>query len=474
MLFNSEAFLVFALVFFPIFFSVPHRAQLWTILAGSYVFYGWWDWRFLGLIVVCTLINFTAGAAVARARADSRRTWLWLGIAGNLSILGFFKYFDFFVDSLRGLLGKLGVDGNFSTLDIILPVGISFYTFQAMSYTIDIYRGRLAPEPSLLRFAAYLALFPQLVAGPIVRAARLLPQMRSRRRFRWPNFFLGIEMIIIGFVLKVVVADGLASTADRVFADPHTINSLYTLIGVIFFTFQIYGDFAGYSLIAIGVGRLMGFDFARNFNMPYMARSFSEFWNRWHISLSSWLRDYVYIGLGGNRHGKWRTYRNLAVTMLLGGLWHGAAWTFVVWGGLHGAYLVLQRWVAPWWGWFTERRWVHWAMADLVAMGTVFTLTTVAWVFFRAASFDDAFAILERIVLGGDWSPAGVLRKLQVLIGALMIATLVSIELVMQNAAVRHWWDRSRAVRSGCIVLLFLTIPLLGTFEGVAFIYFQF
>jgi len=476
MLFNSEVFLVFAILFFTTFFSVAHRAQLFTIIVASYVFYGWWDWRFLSLIITCTLINFTAGVAIGhqQARDRSGRVWLWFSIAANLGILGFFKYFNFFIESLKGLLSPFGLANDLKTLEIILPVGISFYTFQAMSYTLDIYCGRMRPEPNIIRFAAYLALFPQLVAGPIVRAARLLPQMRTRRCFRWSNVFLGAELIIIGLFLKLVLADRLAGTVDRIFTDPATVNSLFALIGVIFFSFQIYGDFAGYSLIAIGLGRMMGFRFGRNFNMPYMARSFSEFWSRWHISLSSWLRDYLYFGLGGSRHGRARTFRNLTVTMLLGGLWHGAAWTFVAWGGLHGGYLVLQRLIAPSWERLQRTWWMRWPIPDLLAMGTVFVLTTIAWVFFRAESFADALLILLRIVVGGDWSPAGVGGQLQVFVGGVVIAMLVIVELAMQHTGIRRRWTRSRSVRSLCMVMLFLMIPLLGMFDNVAFIYFQF
>lgn len=476
MLFNSETFLFFAVVFFSIFFLLGHRAQIYFVLVASAVFYGWWDWRFLGLIAVVVVVNFYLGACIHAAGDDERRRWRWLmaSVVFSLAVLGYFKYTNFFIDSFTRLVTAVGLQASPFTLQIILPIGISFFTFHLLSYTIDIYRRKLRPEPDLVAFATYVALFPHMVAGPIIRASRLLPQLRTRRRFRWPNLFVGLEQIVVGLFLKVVIADNLGPTVDRVFATPDAFNSLYLLVGVLFFAFQIYGDFAGYSLMAIGLGRIMGYDFGVNFRRPYMARDFSDFWRRWHVSLSSWLRDYLYVSLGGNRHGRAATYRNLMATMVLGGLWHGAAWTFIVWGTLHGLYLVLQRLLTPAWlavaGFLRLPAWLR----ATLAIVTVFALTNVAWVFFRAASFGDAFTILQRILLLGDFRVAGIDLLFQVVLGSALISGLVAVEVARQSPGFRLFWRTQRVVRTTGIVALLLVIPLFGSFSGERFIYFQF
>jgi alginate O-acetyltransferase complex protein AlgI len=338
MIFTSEIFILFAIIFFPAYFMMPTaRAQNILALVASWVFYGWWDWRFLGLIGASTLVNFALASTPKRAKR-----WLWLAITCNLGLLGVFKYFGFFTAEFARLLAGLGVTTDLPILTLLLPVGISFFTFQALSYVIDVARGTLPPERDLIRFATYIALWPQLVAGPIVRAQQLLPQLARHQPFRWPNVWLGAEMIVIGAVLKLVVADRLAPLVDRVFAQPDLFSQSALLTGVVFFAFQIYADFAGYSLMAIGFGRLMGLRFPVNFRRPYLARNFSEFWRRWHISLSGWLRDYLYIPLGGNRV---RPGRNLMATMVLGGLWPGFAcsWRCVLLGSFFGPTALVRQ-----------------------------------------------------------------------------------------------------------------------------------
>jgi D-alanyl-lipoteichoic acid acyltransferase DltB (MBOAT superfamily) len=422
-------------------------------------------------------VNFWLGARIARHADDDslRKRYLVASVAFSLGVLGFFKYTNFFIDSALQLLELLGLGAHRGTLNVILPIGVSFFTFHVLSYTIDIYRRRLEPEPSFVAFAAYIALFPHMVAGPIVRASRLLPQLRSKRTFRWVNLFVGLEQIVIGLCLKVVLADNLGPIADRVFASPDAFNALSLTIAVLFFAFQIYGDFAGYSLIAIGLARIMGFNFGLNFKRPYIARDFSEFWRRWHISLSAWLRDYLYIfALGGNRGGGWATQRNLLLTMVLGGLWHGAAWTFVVWGALHGLYLVLQRLVAPVWLRACDALRTPAFLRALVSTSTVFALTCVAWVFFRAQSLADALTVFERILFSGDFRLSGVDRLTDVATGFAFIAVLLALDFGRQWLPFRRMLRRQRLVRALAGIVLFLAIPLFGSFKGAQFIYFQF
>lgn len=320
MLFNSLIFWAFIPVFFAAYFASREAGRLWVCLIGSYIFYGWWDWRFLGLIGFLTMSNYWYGLKIAEHGDHAgRKHYVTASVITSLGVLGFFKYFNFFTDSLSTAFAGVGLNYNPGTMDIILPVGISFYTFQTMSYTIDLYRKHVAVEHSLLKFAVFVSFFPQLVAGPIVRASEFLPQLQKDRPFNWDRMISGLCLVAWGFVLKSAMADSLAPVVDNRFATPEAMSSISLVVGVVFYAFQIYGDFAGYSLIAIGFARMLGFDFRRNFNKPYFATSFSNFWQRWHISLSSWLRDYLYIPLGGNRNGARRTYINLMLTMLLGG-----------------------------------------------------------------------------------------------------------------------------------------------------------
>jgi alginate O-acetyltransferase complex protein AlgI len=334
MLFNSLTFLIFIALFAGLYFATHGKVRLWVICISSYVFYGWWDWRFMGLLFAMTVICWYCALRLATARdMRQKRYWMVGAITVCLIILGFFKYFNFFEDNARALLGLLGFQASWPTTHILLPIGISFFMFQGLSYVVDVARGELPVEKSLLKVATFKAFFPQLVAGPIIRATDFMPQLEEDRRPTSHDFMVGVCLIMWGYVMKVGMADSLASTVDARFQAPRSFTPEDLLIGLLFYAFQIYGDFGGYSLIAIGVARLFGFHFKLNFRCPYFATSITDFWRRWHMSLSQWLRDYLYIPLGGNRCSKRKTYRNLMVTMLLGGLWHGAAWTFVAWGG---------------------------------------------------------------------------------------------------------------------------------------------
>lgn len=343
MLFNSFAFLLFFVTLYVVYWGGRKQwtLQNYWLLIGSYIFYACWDWRFLSLIITSTLLDFWVGGQIAQTPdSASRKHYLRFSIIFNLGVLAFFKYFNFFIESFTDLLYQVGLSGDFTTLNIILPVGISFYTFQTLSYTIDIYRKELKPVKSLANFALYVSFFPQLVAGPIERATHLLPQINSPRTFNISQQQEGLYLILWGLFKKVVIADNLAIIVNTVFNNYEAYSGLDLGIAVLAFAFQIYGDFSGYTDMARGIAKLLGFELMLNFRLPYFAKNPSDFWRRWHISLSTWLRDYLYIPLGGNRGGQWFTFRNLFLTMLLGGLWHGAAWNFVIWGAYHGILLI--------------------------------------------------------------------------------------------------------------------------------------
>ncbi|MBU1226380.1 MAG: MBOAT family protein [Actinobacteria bacterium] len=414
MVFNSVIFAVFLAVILTVYWNAPPRWQNPILLAGSYLFYGWWDWRFLSLLAIATLVNFAIGLLLSRTEVDRTRTQLLvLSAVVSLGILAVFKYFNFFVDSLSSLTSSLGLGELSTAIDVVLPVGISFYTFQALSYAFDVYRRRIEPSHNVVDFATYVAFFPQLVAGPIERAQRLLPQITNRNRLKPQGAPLqgALLLILQGLFKKVVLADGVAVVANDVFGNPDEYSWIGAILGVVAFGIQIYGDFSGYTDIARGVSRLFGIELVVNFKQPYLSRNITEFWRRWHISLSDWLRDYLYIPLGGNRGRLVSTIRNLMLTMLLGGLWHGASWNFVLWGGLHGAFLVVHRLTR---GGGVSDRGLRWS--DIPSIVLTFGLVHMAWVFFRADTFTDAFTVLERIVtFAGGTTPVADLALVAVL-----------------------------------------------------------
>jgi D-alanyl-lipoteichoic acid acyltransferase DltB (MBOAT superfamily) len=427
-----------------------------------------------------TGMDYLFGLYIADARDPKRkRAIIIASMVMNLGFLAIFKYFNFFAGSMAALIGLFGMQASWTTLHIILPVGISFYTFQSMSYTIEIYRGEMKAERDLLKYATFVGFWPQLMAGPIVRAKTLLPQFHLERPFAWDRFYSGLGRVLWGYFKKCAIADSLAPFADQCFQSPETFGSLHLLIGVIFYSFQIYCDFSGYSDIAIGMARIMGYEFPENFRSPYFSNSFSEFWTRWHISLSSWLRDYLYIPLGGNRHGTFNTYRNNMLTMLLGGLWHGANWAFVFWGFLHGLYLIFQRFTTPVWRRIVRAvRMPAWA-DDGIAMLSVYALTLLAWVYFRAgslgpSSFKVANTVLAGIFSGEQFSWGAVINKFQVIKGVVLIGLLLGIE----SSNARFRWNvlqvAQPAWRLAAFAILLWLIAFFGTFGANAFIYFQF
>ncbi len=388
---------IFILVFLPAvliaWYAIkPLRVRLALLTLASYVFYGWWDYRFLSLMIASTLLDYACGRMIHRNDDPRvRKRWLFLSIAGNLSILGIFKYYNFFATSLSATLATIGIEASWPTLHLILPLGISFYTFQSMSYTIDIYRGKCKPTSDPLIFSAYVSMFPQLVAGPIVRYEHMEKQLLDLPNAK-PNTDMiadGVHLFMIGMIKKIWIADSLAPVAALAFDSGNSPQLFTAWAGALCYTFQLYFDFSGYSDMARGLGFMLGFHFPLNFNSPYKSASPSEFWNRWHITLSNWLRDYLYIPLGGSRHGVVKTLRNLGLTMFLGGLWHGAAWTFVLWGLYHGFFLALH---AVW------KRIGRVTIPRVPAVVMTFCMAMVGWTIFRANSFENLTGVLSGLV----------------------------------------------------------------------------
>ncbi len=467
MSFNSLLFPAFFVCVLVVHVHLRHRVQNHFLVAASWFFYGWWDWRFLALILGSTALDFLCGLALDALRGPARRrAVLALSLLLNLAVLGFFKYFGFFAESAVALLETLGFAADRPTLEILLPVGISFYTFQSMSYTIDVYRGRLRACRRWDEFALYIAFFPQLVAGPIERAERLLPQIAAPRTIDTSRVRLGVWWILHGYFLKLVVADNLAVLARPGLDDPAAAGAAGVWISAVAFAFQIYGDFAGYSLIARGCATLLGFDLMRNFRQPYFASGPADFWRRWHVSLSEWIRDYLYIPLGGSRRGRGRTAVNLLVVMTLAGLWHGAAWTFVAWGLFHGVLLVGERWLGgrssaseP------TRRWhLLWRVP------LTFHLVLLGWVLFACPSLAEAAGVAQAV-----WSGWGSPTAAEVGVLAALVAMTLSLDAVAERAGT----DRSAAAWPAairwlaCGVLLAL-ICLAGATRSPTFVYFQF
>ena len=406
MLFNSIDFALFLPIVFALYWCMARwgpRAQNMLVIVASYVFYGWWDPRFLGLILLSTFTDYFIGIGIGRVGGTmARKALLWSSIVINLGCLGLFKYWNFFLDNVSTAFSMLGHPVALGRLDIILPVGISFYTFQTLSYTIDVYRGTLKPTKDAIAFMAYVSFFPQLVAGPIERAKNLLPQFLTARAFDQRSAVNGMRQILWGFFKKVLIADNCAELANLIFDGPTRFSGFTLLLGAVFFAFQIYGDFSGYSDIAIGTARLFGFDLMKNFAFPYFSRDMAEFWRRWHISLSTWFRDYLYIPLGGSQGGVARTVRNIFIIFLVSGFWHGANWTFIAWGALHAVYflpLLLLKNNRRHMGTVAAGRFFP-SVREFVGMSTTFGLTVVAWIFFRAKDLEHALTYVRDLIIG--------------------------------------------------------------------------
>ncbi len=465
MLFNTLTFWAFFVVVLLLYYAAPRPWRKVILLVASYTFYGMWDWRFLSLIALSTVVDFFCAQRISKSDKDSiRRRLLVLSIAVNLSILGFFKYFNFFAENTVALLNLVGIGVTPLLIDVVLPVGISFYTFQTMSYTIDVYRRQTHPTRSFLNFANFVAFFPQLVAGPIERANHLLPQIDLLKRATTRQVLEGISLILIGLFAKVYVADNLAQIVDAIYGTQGLPGSFY-LVATYAFAFQILGDFAGYSSIARGLAKCMGIDLMVNFHAPYFATGPREFWRRWHISLSSWLRDYLYIPLGGSRGSRIFTLRNLMITMLLGGLWHGAAWTFVAWGFIHASLLIGEHTLSA--SRFNTQR-----IPRIIKIVFLFHLVCITWVFFRAQSIDGAFHIIQSMLFRFQPSSSLWTAVIDLVRFAGPLVLLQYLEYRRKNP---DWLSRMHWIPQGLIYAAMVVLMLVfGVTDGNEFIYFQF
>jgi len=472
--FDTPIYILFLTLVTLAYWRLQWRHQNILLLVASYVFYGWWDVRFLGLIAISTVVDFCCAKAIAASEENHRRrALLTLSLIINLGFLGIFKYFNFFMDSFASTLQALGFHQTpIAVLRILLPPGISFYTFQEVAYIVDVYKRKIPPAESLIDYALFISLFPHLIAGPIQRPSHLLPQVQAPRRFDRDRFFDGLLLILSGLFRKAVVADNCALLADAAFSGRMGPPSVAVVaIGTYAFAWQIYGDFSGYSDIARGSAQLLGFHFMVNFRQPYLATSLQDFWRRWHISLSTWLRDYLYIPLGGNRHGERRTYRNLMLTMLLGGLWHGANWTFVIWGGIHGLGLSIERFVRRLLSRDEPVASTLWSPGGWICRVFIFHLVCLSWVFFRTPSVTDALALLRG--LGTFvWIPEyGIALRFL----AVFSIPLFVVDLFNEFRSEEYLFERTAEMRRVAIgVCLMAAVTLLAANQLNAFIYFRF
>lgn len=480
MLFNSIDFAIFIPIVFFLYWFVANRnlkVQNWLLLIASYVFYGWWDWRFLSLIFFSTIVDYFVGNSLkSQENVLKRKLLVTASIVTNLGLLGFFKYYNFFLDNLVEAYTFFGSEINARSLNIILPVGISFYTFQTLSYTIDIYRRKLEPTRDFIAFASFVTFFPQLVAGPIERASNLLPQFFKKRELHYSNAVNGLRQVLWGLFKKIVIADNSATFANEIFNNSEIYGGSTLLLGAFFFAIQIYGDFSGYSDIAIGIARLFGFDLMRNFAFPYFSRDIAEFWRRWHISLSTWFRDYLYIPLGGSRGGLYMKIRNTFIIFLVSGFWHGANWTFIIWGALNAVYflpLLLSNKNRDHLDIVAKGRFLP-SIRDFSKIMLTFLLTLLAWVFFRAASVSDALNIINTIFSSSFFNMPEVPLRALLIISLIIVFMIIewigrenqyAIESVNVNFSKPARW----AVYYSIVLLIFV-------FAGKAqsFIYFQF
>jgi D-alanyl-lipoteichoic acid acyltransferase DltB (MBOAT superfamily) len=471
--FNSLQYALFLPAVLAVYWRLSHRGQNLLLLLASYAFYAMWNWRFVGLMMLSTVTDYTVGRALARTDDERRRKLLFgTSLLINLGVLGFFKYYDFFVDEATRVLSNFGLRLDPPLLHVLLPVGISFYTFHGISYTFDVFRRHIEPARSLVTFAVFVAFFPQLVAGPIGRAHLQLPQFEQpRRRPDREGVASGLYLILLGLVKKVAIADALAPFANNAFSNPAEHGWVALMIGVYAFALQIYADFSGYSDMARGSARLLGIELPINFEQPYLSRNITEFWRRWHISLSTWLRDYLYVPLGGNRDGRRRMYRNLLLTMLIGGLWHGAALTFVIWGGIHGLLLVGHRVWRQARGGRARTEHDPVTRADVWLVLGTFHVTCLAWVFFRAPTFGAAISFLSRIArLQPGPVDANAVLTLLFAVGVLGVID-VSQRRAFDHEVILQWAPVARGLAFGLALLLVLVYSG-GT--PVPFIYFQF
>jgi D-alanyl-lipoteichoic acid acyltransferase DltB (MBOAT superfamily) len=480
MLFNSLNFIVFFPIVVALYFAIKPKLRWALLLAASYYFYMCWNYMYIVLIIFSTIIDYFAAIGIAHYKPKRiKKILLFSSLASNLGLLFFFKYFNFFSVNVNSILDSFNIFQHAPTYSFLLPVGISFYTFQTLSYTIDVYMGKKEPERHFGIFALYVSFFPQLVAGPIERSTRLLPQFHKVFDFDYERIKNGIALMVWGMFKKVVIADRLAEYVNEVYNHPHVYGGLHDLVATFFFTSQIYCDFSGYSDIAIGSAMVLGYDLMTNFRRPYLSRSIREFWQRWHISLSTWFRDYLYIPLGGNRVVKWRWYYNLFITFLISGLWHGANWTFVIWGALHGFYLVLAILTQSYRDKMAEKTGIL-KYPQFVNMGNLlwtFALVFFAWIFFRSNTLGDAVLIIGNIF---DFSTYSIDLQLfhfkaDFYLAFMLIGVLMLIEFAQEKYnLVQKLKVTSRWAKWGVFLILLFSIFVLGKWDETDFLYFQF
>ena len=475
MLFNSIDFAIFLPIVFILYWFVTQKSlQLQNVLlvVASYFFYAWWDWRFLSLILFSTLVDYFVGLHLSKVTNKTKRKGLlWISIIANIGLLVFFKYYNFFVESFSAAFTFFGLDFTSSTLKIILPVGISFYTFQTLSYTIDVYRNKLDPTPNFIQFTAFVSFFPQLVAGPIERATNLLPQFSVKRVFDSKFAISGLHLIVWGLFKKVVVADNCAFFVNQIFDGASGHSSMELFLGAVLFGFQIYGDFSGYSDIAIGVARLFGFTLMVNFSFPYFSRDIAEFWRRWHISLSTWFRDYLYIPLGGSRGSSYKRIRNVLIVFLVSGFWHGANWTFIIWGGIH-ALLFLPLLMFN-----KNRTYVNESKMSLKQLPKIlvtFILVTFVWIFFRADNATHAIQFISDILSFNGSSIGLFYKNSKSLLFSAIIALALLVMLFFEFITAQKN-EKEVVLSTNMAIFIALLIAFMGVFKNPSdFIYFQF
>ncbi len=475
MLFNSINFLLFLPIVFAIYWMVNKRSlQLQNILllASSYFFYAFWDWHFLFLLVFSTVLDYFTGIKMYEAKTEkSKKIWFWLSVLINLGFLGIFKYYNFFANSLAIALEKIGFEASFWTLEVILPVGISFYTFHGLSYVIDIYKNRIQPEHNIISYSLFVSYFPLLVAGPIERATHLLPQIKKQRQFNYSLAIQGVKQIIWGLFKKIVIADNCAFFVNQIFENSASHSATELWIGMFLFSFQIYGDFSGYSDIALGTSKLFGIDLLRNFNFPYFSKDIADFWRRWHISLSSWFRDYVYIPLGGSQGSKLVQIRNVFVIFLLSGFWHGANWTFIFWGLIHALLFI------PLLVFNKNRNSLHdlsYNFKTYLKIISTFVIVSFAWIFFRADTINEAFNYIFGMFNFNDLTPNYFYKnaKYALLSALCLIAILFLVFIEWKNVIKGN--QEIQLSKSTIFIVLFLLFCM-GTYRNqISFIYFQF
>ena len=470
MLFNSFIFLLFLGLVLPVFYFLPNKTSknLFLLLA-SYFFYGYWDWRFCSLLAISTIIDYFIGQEIFKTENEnSRKRLLIISLFTNLGILGIFKYFNFFIDSFLHVTDNFGLGLDFLHLNIILPVGISFYTFQTLSYTLDIYRRKISPTNNFIDFALFVAFFPQLVAGPIERAKSLLPQLAQKLSPNILQIKQGVVLIVLGLFRKILIGDTAGRYVDHIFNDLSLYKSAEVLVALLLFSIQIYADFSGYSHIARGTAKLLGVELIKNFEQPYFSRNITEFWRRWHISLSSWLKDYLYISLGGNRKGRLHTYYNLMLTMLLGGLWHGASWNFVIWGGLHGIYLSIHKFIIK------RRVKSNEDSKTYKFLTTLFTFLLVlfTWLFFRARDLESTQIFIMKMI---HWESSEYVTLFITIALTYMSAVFILdfIELKYGHTGILK--IKSDTIIAGILLALFsVTLMYMFQADALPFVYFQF